>query len=125
MNDIIYLSGPMNGYDNYNFDAFDMWADRLRESGYVVLSPAETAGGAQHLDRHWYFRFDFAIIATVNYVFLMPGWNESAGAKAEAIMACEMGIPLYELHEADGSFLLVEVSDLSWGVEFKRGVEGL
>lgn len=37
----IYLAGPMSGYPNFNFAAFDFAARKLRDLGFGVFSPAE------------------------------------------------------------------------------------
>jgi len=37
----IYLAGPMRGYDNLNFAAFDLATKELRDAGHTVFTPAE------------------------------------------------------------------------------------
>ncbi len=37
----IYIAGPMSGYPQYNFPAFDEARDELRENGWQVVSPAD------------------------------------------------------------------------------------
>lgn len=37
----LYLAGPMTGFPQFNFPAFDQWAERLRAVEYDVLSPHE------------------------------------------------------------------------------------
>ena len=37
----IYVAGPMRGYENYNFPAFDRCSRVLREQGWNVINPAE------------------------------------------------------------------------------------
>jgi hypothetical protein len=41
----VYIAGPMRGYPNFNFPAFDAAAKRGRDLGYVVISPAELDRG--------------------------------------------------------------------------------
>lgn len=118
---IVYLSGQMSGLDGYNFAEFDRYAALLREQGYVVISPAETAGGVDHLPRQWYFRFDFAVIATVDFVFVMPNWTKSAGARAEVIMANEMGIPIFELQHDGQQIGRVQIDETRVGYHIHLG----
>lgn len=42
----VYLSGPMTGYPNFNFPAFNERAAEWRREGWDVFNPAETDGGA-------------------------------------------------------------------------------
>ena len=110
---IVYLSGPMTGRLNFNFAQFDAWAAELRNAGAVVLNPAETAGGATHLPREWYFRMDFAVIGNAEAVVLMPGWDNSRGATIEALYANELGVPLYQLDTStDGIPYLTRIAKI-------------
>ena len=121
----VYLAGPMSGLPNYNFDEFDRIAGLLRDGGYTVLSPADTAGKADHLPRDWYFRMDFAIIANVDYVFTMPGWQASKGARAEVIMATEMGVEVWALGRLGLPIgrIVVDSWELKWKVVPGEGVD--
>ena len=37
----IYIAGPMRGYEDGNFPAFDRQARVLEEQGWIVINPAE------------------------------------------------------------------------------------
>ena len=37
----IYVAGPMRGFENYNYPAFDRCARVLRDQGCDVINPAE------------------------------------------------------------------------------------
>ena len=121
----VYLAGPMSGLPNYNFEVFERYARILREQGYTVVSPHDTAGQATHLPRSWYFRMDFAIIANVDYVFFIPGWQTSAGARAEAIMATEMGVDCWVLGRTGLPIgrMRVDGWELEWKVVPGEGVD--
>ena len=112
---VVYLSGKMKGVEDYNFREFNRVAGVLRGLGYVVINPAETAGGVKHMSRQWYFRMDYAMIANVDYVFVMPGWKDSPGAISEVIMATEMGIPVWALSNAGGPIGIVNVE--GWSID--------
>jgi hypothetical protein len=112
----------MTGYPDFNFPMFGHYAALLRDQGYVVLSPHESAGGVTDLPREWYFTLDFAMLSTANYIFLMPGWEHSAGSKAEAIMASEIGVGVFEVFvERDGHIVLTPIEDIEWYIGFQRG----
>jgi nucleoside 2-deoxyribosyltransferase len=107
----IYLAGPMRGYPNFNFPAFDFAAAKLREDGHEVFSPAErdrTIHGkeleanptgdeklaveavgfslrqALAADTHWIANHATAIA-------LLAGWEKSSGVAAELALAKALG----------------------------------
>lgn len=112
----VYISGPMSGIAGHNFPAFNKWAAALRDHGFTVLNPAETAGAATHLPRKWYFKIDFSYIRAVDAVFLLPGWIYSEGAKAESIFAWQLGKPLFSV----GRNFIVELAELEVDVEYSH-----
>ena len=93
----VYLAGPMSGYVDYNFPAFNTAANKLRADGHYVFSPAEndyllygndfldhpeTASYRKCLedDLRWICRY-------AEVIALLPGWEKSAGVKAEKALA--------------------------------------
>lgn len=96
----IYLAGPMSGYKNFNYDAFNAAAEALREAGYRVLNPAEFGGGGQDDSFHNYMRVDLAIIiAEADALVCLQDWEQSAGAKNEVTVARAIGIPVWDITE--------------------------
>jgi nucleoside 2-deoxyribosyltransferase len=112
----IYLAGPMRGYPEFNFPAFREGARVLREAGHEVFSPAEhdEANGldvtgsdgnqdaliASGFDLRAALGADLAwICANAEAVVVLPGWEMSAGATAEAATAKALGLPVLELAE--------------------------
>lgn len=107
----IYLAGPMRGYANFNFPAFDYAAEKLRAEGHVVFSPAERdrdAYGAEiennptgdeskvtnpectiedcmAADTAW-------ICRNGECIALLPGWEKSSGAGAELSLGKAIGL---------------------------------
>lgn len=107
----IYLAGPMRGYENFNFPAFDYAAEKLRAKGFEVFSPAErdrdaygadiqnnptgdeskvtnpacTINDCMSADCEWICRHADAIA-------LLPGWEKSSGANAELALSRAIGI---------------------------------
>lgn len=93
----IYLAGPMGGIEDWNFPAFHKWAGVLRGWGYVVLSPAETAGQVVHLSKTWYMDLDLNYVRVADEIVLLPGWRKSEGAKVELLVAQALGKKCTEL----------------------------
>lgn len=93
----LYVSGPMTGYPECNYPAFHEAAQRLREAGYEVRSPAEEGDlGSQYTDL---MRKDFKAILEVEGVALLEGWWASRGALAEINMAGMLGLPIRTAEE--------------------------
>jgi len=92
----IYVSGPMTGLPNHNFPAFHAAAARLREAGWEVINPAENFGGRTDLPRETYLRADVILVAQCEAMALLPGWQESRGAKLEYLLARELGMPVLD-----------------------------
>lgn len=91
----IYIAGPMTGKPSYNFLAFDTARDRLMAEGWAVVSPAD-------MDRMFGFdpianpelvvtkefleearKRDMEALERVDAIYMLDGWEDSTGAKAE------------------------------------------
>ena len=107
----IYLAGPMRGYANFNFPAFDYAAEKLRKQGHEVFSPAErdrqaygaeiennptgdenkvtnvacTINDCMSADCEW-------ICRNADAIALLPGWEKSSGANAELALSKALGL---------------------------------
>lgn len=94
----VYIAGPMTGYKDFNFPAFNAQAEALRGLGYHVENPAEhgIVHGAEWQD---YLRYDIGRLSTCEAIFLLPGWSKSKGAALEAHIAKALGMTF--IHHAD------------------------
>ena len=103
----LYLAGPMTGIEHYNFPAFDEAAKQLREAGHTVFNPAENdrengfdATGLQgHEAAEHGFDLRTALKQDLSWICdhaegiaLLPGWEESKGARAEVALAKALGL---------------------------------
>jgi len=106
----LYLAGPMSGLPSYNFPEFDEAAKHLRAAGHTVFNPAENdrengfdATGlqgheaAEHgFDLRTALKQDLSWICDhADGIALLPGWEESKGARAEVALAKALGIPAW------------------------------
>lgn len=99
----IYVAGPMRGYPEFNFPAFDRASDRIRSLGWPVLNPADldrAAGFRPSRDRlptdptalqdtlaSAMFR-DLYVISFYAYgLYVLNGWWRSEGARTEIAYA--------------------------------------
>lgn len=107
---LLYLAGPMTGYPDFNFPAFHAAARHLRSQGFDVINPAETAGGATHLDRETYMAIDLGYVGAADGIAVLPGWQNSPGAQLEVLTAINRGKPVYEYQPFVGLSGLIRVT---------------
>lgn len=110
----IYLAGPMRGYENFNFAAFDAAAANLRAVGHKVFSPADNDREKGYVvdDSHLAARppeqvlrdcimDDLTYIAReAEAVALLPGWEASKGCAAEVALAEFLALEIIYLDES-------------------------
>lgn len=108
INGIAYVAGPMRGYENFNFPAFDVARSRLVNAAYHVISPADIdrAAGVKEdpegkqegrtLDFVYRDLMTLMLIAeyagTDPIIVMLDGWEKSTGAVAEFFVARWLGI---------------------------------
>ena len=88
----VYIAGPMSGIDNDNRDAFNQVARELQRKGFIVLNPATLPAG---LEQHEYMDICLAMLRTVDVIYLLPGWQHSAGATTEYHYAYKIGLKVF------------------------------
>ena len=89
----LYLAGPMTGFEDFNFPAFNKMAAELRARGYEVENPAEhgVVDGADWAD---YMAYDLTRLGLCGQVAVLPGWENSKGARLEVHIARELSMPV-------------------------------
>lgn len=93
MTEQLYISGPMTGYVEFNFPAFESAAEKLRGTGYAVTSPHEFGEGDPTQTWADYLRVDLiAMLQHCSAVAVLPGWEESRGASLEVYVAEKLGM---------------------------------
>ena len=95
----MYLSGPMTGVENFNHTTFHRIAAEFRMAGFEVCSPAEFFDGDTTKERKDYMREAFTYLLEADTIVLLPGWQESEGARIEAAMAKELDLIIVEYVE--------------------------
>ncbi len=95
----VYISGPMRGYEEFNFPSFDEAAVYLRTQGFHVISPAESFDRRTDLPAEAYLRKDVGDLLKADLVVLLSGWENSVGVKVELTVAAAIGLPVYEYRD--------------------------
>jgi hypothetical protein len=94
----LYLAGPMTGFEDFNFPTFNKMAAELRARGYVVENPAEH-GVVEGADWADYMAYDLTRLGLCGQVAVLPGWENSKGARLEVHIARELGMKVVNAHD--------------------------
>jgi hypothetical protein len=92
----VYLSGPMTGMPEFNYPAFHEAARSLRAVGFEVVSPAEKPMEA-HAPWVAHMRLDIELMLACAGVVMLPGWEQSKGARIERRLALELDMPVADI----------------------------
>ena len=98
----IYIAGPMTGLPEFNYPAFNKEAQRLRAMGYHVENPADNP---EPPCKSWlgYMRMALPQLVTCDIVALLPGWQDSKGARIERCLAIDLSLRVLYANEIVGA----------------------
>lgn len=103
-----YLSGPISGIDNQNWDAFERAEFGIRALGHGVVNPLKVQDGIVNWEEA--MRADLiALLKDCDGIVLLDGWPTSKGAGLELTVALALGLPVYLWH--DGQLLDVNTAE--------------
>jgi len=121
----IYIAGPMRGYPEFNFPAFAAARDVLNAQGWNAISPADMdiAVGFDPKQAHLAtpefldaaLRRDIDAILRSQAIYMLRGWENSVGARAEYWLARWRGIEIHfepGAHEGDAQPMRTTLKDL-------------
>ena len=109
----IYIAGPMRGYENYNYPAFDEREDILNRYGWQCVNPARldrcqgkpmsdpmAFAPDSNYEDHEFMRSALcrdmvAICDECTAIYMMKDWENSKGAKAEWALAKALGLDIF------------------------------
>lgn len=95
----IYIAGPMSGYEDHNFPAFNEAARQLSDAGYSVLNPAEETGVRPGWTWAQYLKHDLPLMLKCEGVATLDGWEGSRGALLEVHVASQLEMPVRSVAE--------------------------
>ena len=95
----VYIAGPMTGLPDFNYPAFFAAAEQLDAAGYDPINPARMREGLDYQGAGWldYMRHSLRDIAEADAIALLPGWQESRGARIEADLGNNLGLDVFPL----------------------------
>ncbi|ELC8119378.1 DUF4406 domain-containing protein [Escherichia coli] len=107
---VIYIAGPMTGYKDHNRTAFSIEAMKLAEDAHVVLNPATLPDG---LSQQQYMSICIPMLMCADVIYLLEGWVDSDGVRAEYAMALKLNMPVsYPSARAGGETVAQLLSQL-------------
>lgn len=96
----VYISGPITGYDlSERKLAFLKVQHMLEALGYKAVNPLDN-GIPDDAPYHVHMRADLQMLLDCDAIYMMPGWEQSTGAKLELNVATSCGTRL--ILEAQG-----------------------
>ena len=87
------IAGPMTGLPQFNRPAFHQAALNLSFEHHVPLNPAILPDGLTEAD---YMAVGITMLQRADAIFLLTGWQFSAGARAEHAQALKLGLEVIE-----------------------------
>lgn len=96
----IFISGPMSGYEEWNFPAFHAAEAKLQAEGYEVISPAREFEGIDPESVSWEdcMRIAMRHLTDAKTLVVLPFWSDSRGAMLEVLNAKKLGMRIID-HE--------------------------
>lgn len=93
----VYIAGPMTGYPERNYPAFEEAARVLRESGSDVVSPHELEC-EQDSWQAWMI-VDIKAMLDCDMIVTLDGWEKSKGASLEVHIGKALDKPVVAFAE--------------------------
>lgn len=101
---VLYIAGPFTDDDeihgislnilNASKIALDCW-----KKGWAVICPHKNTAGFEHVsdvDPGVWYHGDLAFLVRCDAILLIPGWEESSGARTEQAFAIKHNIPMFD-----------------------------
>lgn len=91
----IYISGPITGVQNFE-TAFRKAAGKISRHGHEYVDPSHLDGYIPNATHDFYIHLAFATLPQCDAIYLLRGWENSAGAQQELLYAKAHNLTIYE-----------------------------
>jgi hypothetical protein len=92
----LYIAGPMSGYPDCNYPAFQAAARTLEAVGFKTVDPSTFGTGRHYVD---FIREDLAMLLECDAIATLDHWWESVGARNEVQVAGILKMPVRSVAE--------------------------
>ena len=93
----VYLSGKITGLaEDVYMHRFKQAELKLKQLGYIVINPAKKGEipGYKWTD---YMKEDLKLLMDCDFIYMIPGWEDSKGAVLEHSLSQTLGIPVLKV----------------------------
>jgi hypothetical protein len=105
----VYISGPMTGHYQYNFNEFFKIETLLQSKGWIVFNPARLSWELSYalkknlieISKEEFMKVDLAAISKCNNLILLKGWEKSKGCQIEIKEAKKRKLNIFTEKELD------------------------
>lgn len=95
-----FISGPMSGYEDFNYPLFHEVGRYLKEKREPFFSPAHHSAGHEleppepdeAMSWEYYMKKSLRMLLGSDRILMLPGWKESRGASLERELAIVLKI---------------------------------
>lgn len=99
----IYIAGPMQKIENYNFSEFFRAEKKLKKYGYNVINPARLSlklskklkKDLSEIPRNLFILQDLKELLKCDAIYMLKGWLDSEGSQLEYEIAKQIGINIF------------------------------
>jgi hypothetical protein len=94
-----YISGPISNMPDFNKQAFNDAAEKIRSLGYSVINPIELdqLDNGQIVSWEKYLARDIPHVCGADLIVVLPGWQKSRGAMFEVYVAKQLKLPILDI----------------------------
>ena len=95
---MIYLSGKISGLDREDYlSIFDYHEKKLQAVNEdAIINPAKTLDTLPKLEHWQYMTVALKVLELCDFIYMIPGWEDSEGARMEREFADRNGIYIIE-----------------------------
>ena len=101
MNELIFISGPISGIDNYE-DNFNNAEEYLKSLGFTnIINPTKIMKVLpKEIEYKKALNIDLAMVKQCKYIYMLNGWQDSNGANQEITCAAQEGLDIFYQDES-------------------------